>query len=346
MKKRIFVLITFLCLLFGNVSFQATAATEKVSDDLTYIDYVVQISPEDAEAPEGFPEDTPNVLCLSAGRLKNIGETEFTGEITIGLPENMKDFSINVVGDYQQGESSVINEIKDYKLDEKNHTLTWKPNYTIKKDEVYSYLVEFFYNPIQVKEGGNKSFSATIAPERPVETMKVLIDQPAGGDAFKIDATGETTTLTQIGTLRYIYTFENVKANEEKTFNVTYTKKDNKSSREKINDGEWNIPQDETHGMFASDEPSSTEIKPLISTFGAILIALSICLAAVLIIVTILYKRKKNTAESVEEKSDRLSNQKKASQSAVEEEKKKLRIQLINGEIDQEAYDREINQLL
>lgn len=85
--------------------------------------------------------------------------------------------------------------------------------------------------------------------------------------------------------------------------------------------------------------------KPLIGTIGAILIALSVVLAAALIAVSILYKGKKNPTKSVEEKSTKSEKQKKVSQSSIEDEKKALRTKLINGEIDQETYDREIGKL-
>ena len=354
MKKSRFMLIVMIGLWIGTVVQPMRIHAAGLSDDLTYVNFVVQIAPEYTE-PEGYPEDTPNVLVAYLGYLKNTGNEELLNEeITISLPDNITNFMLTTLGDFQ-GDSTQVKAIQDYTIDEEARTLTWRPNYSIKTDEVYSYVLEFFYNPIETSKEGNKSFTFSLTSPVAAEQLGVLIDQPAGSDAFLIDMEGAQTSLTPYGTLRYGYTFEEVKAGEKKNFPISYTKADNKSTQEMINDGEWNIPTDETHSMLnngsgeSGDATSNTAVtKPLIGTIGALLISASVILAAVLIIVAILYKKKTSEVLSQQQKNIEAEPQKvkKGIKSTTEEEKKKLRSQLLAGEIDQKTYDSKMSKLL
>lgn len=340
--KRVLTILTFICVLFGNAGIQASAATDKTAlSDLTYEYYMIQIAPEYTE-PEEYPENTPNVLYASLGQMKNQGTQKFDGEITIPLPAEMENFALTTLGDYRQGESDQVQPILDYKIDEKNHTLTWKPNYAVESNGIYSYVIEFFYNPIKVGKDGAKSFTVVIEPQAAVKKMDILIESPAESADFKVEMDGSTATLSQYGTIANMYTYEDLKANDTKTFPISYVKADHKTTRERINNGEWNIPKDDMHGFSDSSakaEESAAESNqtPLIGTVGAVIIGASILLAAILIVVGLMYKGKKQP-KSVPQKT--------TASTAAKDEKKKLRTQLINGEIDQETYDREINKLL
>lgn len=346
-NKRIMAILTLLFVLLSSISTsnQAEASADALKD-LTYEYYMVQIAPEYTE-PENYPEDTPNVLYAHLGQLKNQAAQSFNGEITIPLPVETENFSITTLGDYKQGQAAQVAEIKGYTVDEKNRTLTWKPNYEVATGETYNYVLEFFYNPIKKEDEGKKSFTVVIDPQVATAKMEILIESPANSSDFKVDLDGSTATLSTIGTISNMYTYEDLKATDVKTFPVSYVKAEDKTSREKINDGEWNIPEDSSHGFTgteASEERKTEETAPLISTVGAIIIAVSILLAAILVFVAIMYKGKKNTA-AVTKKTEKSGIQKKESKSTTDDAKKKLRTQLINGEIDQETYDREISKL-
>ena len=351
--KRLFTILTLFCVLLGSAGMQVSAATN-LDDmkDLSYEYYMLQIEPE-YTAPENYPEDTPNVLFAHIGRLKNNAAREYKGEITVSLPKEMKNFSVNALGEFTQGEDETTNnyylDIKDYKLDEKNRTLTWKPTATIKAGEIYNYVLEFFYNPIEMKGAGAKSFTLEVRPQLEVKEMGILIESPAESTDFKVDVEGSTATLSKYGTVANSFVFTDLKADEVRTFPVSYVKEDNKTTQARINDGEWNIPEDGMHG-FAQEETGGTATEgttsskePIINTIGAVIIGASVLLGAVLIFVGFLYRGKKAPDAVAEKSAQKAGTQKKSSTS---DDKKKLRTQLVNGEIDQATYDREINKLL
>jgi len=93
------------------------------------------------------------------------------------------------------------------------------------------FFIDFKYKPFVIKPASTRSFSYTLNPKYDIKTLEVHIQKPARSKKFKVPG-GFSKTYTKDDLEYTEYIYKDVKAGENKTFDISYYKKDVKPSVE------------------------------------------------------------------------------------------------------------------
>lgn len=93
------------------------------------------------------------------------------------------------------------------------------------------FFIDFNYRPFVVKADSTRSFSYIFEPEYDIETLEVHIQKPARAENFSVPE-GASKTYVKEGLEYTQYVYRNVKAGENKTFDISYHKADIRPSVE------------------------------------------------------------------------------------------------------------------
>jgi hypothetical protein len=354
MLKKI-AIIVFYSFLLANFALPGVNAAEDFPiDQFPYKEMQIQVMPE-FDYPDKWPEDQPSLLVGYYGTFINKTGKDFNGEIEFPAPVNDKNFEIYLVAEFPSENEPEVQ--RPFEVDKEKGVIKWKPGEAIKKDETYSFVVEYYTNPFEV--GDSKKFSYDYTSPTDTEKLDIIVYEPLKSTDFKIQPAPANTTESDYGEKLYIYQYTNAKKNDAVHLSVSYVKKDNKSTLSVLSE---QAPKDENHnglnGNTATEQVLNNNTKsgskqtdqPIIGIGGAIVIGISIIIAGAFVFLGL----KANSRSSKTSRPNSMKTAKKSGQQKsfskkdnhdVSARKKKLRTLLVNGEIDEETYQKELEKL-
>lgn len=319
------------------------------SEKFPYKEMQIQVMPE-YDYPEKWPEDQPSLLQGYYGTFTNNTGADYNGEIEFKAPVSDKNFEIYLVAEFPSDKDPEVQ--RPYEINKDKGVISWKPSKAIKKGETYKFVVEYYSSGIEVTD--IKKFIFNYQNPADTEKLDIIIYAPLKSEDFKVEPTAQNTTESEYGEKLHIYQFTNKKQGETVNITASYVKKDNISTLKTIS--EQNPPNDENHsgvnGETATDQVlnNGKSEKPIIGTSGAIIIGISVIIAGVFVFLGL--KGNRNGSRPVGPGSKKAFKKSAASKSVpkvdkkdVTDHKKKLRAKLVNGEIDEETYEKEIEKL-
>jgi hypothetical protein len=352
MLKRLasFVIIT---LILTNLAIPSASAAESFPiEKFPYKEMQIQVMPE-FDYPEKWPEDQPSLLVGYYGTFTNKTGKDFNGEIEFPAPVNDKNFEVYLVAEFPSQDKPEVQ--RPFEINKEKGVVTWKPEKPIQKDKTYSFVVEYYTNPFEVKD--TKKFSFNYVNPIDTEKLDIVVYAPLKSEDFKVEPAATSTTESDYGEKLHIYQFTNMKKDEAINITATYVKKDNKSTLSAIS--EQTPPNDENHsGETATeqvlnnsgDSSKKSDDQPIIGMGGATVIGISIIIAGVFVFMGLKANSRGSKQTGTKSKSalkkpvvDK--QVQKVSKKDTTDHKKKLRTLLINGEIDQETYEKELEKL-
>lgn len=344
-KKKLlalFVIASFLSsLYFQRVSAEVPFQAEK----FPYQDMQIQVMPE-FDYPTNWPKDTPSLLVGEYGTIMNKTGQDYDGNIEVPVPVNDKDFQANLVAEFPDPSKPEVQ--RPYTIDKQKGVVTFKPQKTIKNNETYKYVIEYYVNSISVKD--KKSFTYQFTNPADINQLNVIFYSPMNAKDVQLEPKAQNKTKSDYGEDLYYYQYQNVKKGQNLSYTFSYKKDGTDSTMAAIN--KLQPPNDSTHagvksGNTASNSSSNNSNSPIIGMGGAIIIGIAIIIAGVFVFLG-LKGRKANSSKGGKgnKKQPKKGTAKKESKKANEEEKKELRKKLLTGKIDQETYEEEMKKLM
>jgi hypothetical protein len=348
--KRLMASVLIMTLI-GSLQFEnESAATETFpADKFPYKEMQVQVMPE-FHYPEKWPTDKPALLVGYFGTFVNKSGSEYMGEISFPLPVDEPDFEMYLAAEFPEENKPEVQV--EYKIDKEIKAIVWKPTKPIEKDATYKYVIEYYANPIIVKD--KKSFNYTFTPPTDLEQLDIVFYPPINSKDFTMEPKATNESKSEYGEEIHHFQYTNAKEGTKLSYNASYIKKENTFSMSVMS--KQKPPEDENHqglsGKTATEQvlngsggSSKDSNRPLIDTTGAFIIGISMIIMGVFIFFGFKGKGNKQKARiPVSQEAIRASkNTKKID--AKSNEKKELRKLLMAGEIDQQTYDEKIKKL-
>lgn len=221
MKKLLININFFLCLLL--LLNPLIIAAEENKNILSMEELAIKIMPEFAYHPNDVKKEHPPLLIGYQGTMRNQSEQPQIGQIEIPLPIDAKNFRIGYVADYSSDLSKVY-EI-EYILDQEKRTISWTTSEEIKPNDVYKFVIEFYTDNIMV-DNDKKSLPYQFKSFTDIGIFNVSFIEPIKAQKFVLDPAPEekNTHGDEKGVHSYFY--QGIKAGEEKSFTLTYERKE------------------------------------------------------------------------------------------------------------------------
>lgn len=348
MKKLItFLFLTMMLVYMFAQNLVLAAEPASNPQQLSYKALQVQIMPE-FDYPDDWPKDKPSLLIGNYGTLVNKAGKDYSGDIQLLVPAKEANFELYMVAEFPKADQPEVQ--RPYKLDKEKGIVSWKPANPIKAGQEYRFVVEYYYNPIKVSD--KKSFTYTFSTQENAEITDLIFYAPIGSKDFSISPKAMNQTKSDFGEALYHYQYKQLKPGEQKTFQVAYTKADNKSSLSVI---QTNMPKDSNHsgvsgnaGNGQTPSPASAAApKSIIDATAALIIGISLIIMGALIYLGLRGRpgAAEVTANGAGSATAGARAKKGHKKDSIEERKKNLRKMLINGEIDEKTYQTRISNL-
>lgn len=349
MLKKLMAFV-FIVTLIGSFSLKDVSAAESFqAEKFPYQEMQVQVMPE-FDYPKEWPKEKPALLVGYFGTFVNKSGSEYSGEITFPLPVDDPDFEMYLAAEFPEADKPEVQV--EYKIDKEQKMIIWSPTKPIAKDATYSYVIEYYANPIDVKD--TKSFSYSFNPPADMEQLNIVFYAPMNSKDFTMDPKATNESKSEYGEEIHHYQYLNAKKGSEVSYKASYKKKDNASSMSVIST--MDPPEDENHQGTSEKTATEQVIKngggsskvsnrPIIDTTGAVIIGISIIIMGVFVFLG--FKGKK-TAPAPKAPNSKITTKGSKITKKVDtksDEKKLLRNMLMTGEIDQKTYDEKIKRL-
>jgi hypothetical protein len=346
LKKSLAFLL--MVVMLANISWQNVKAAENFpAEKFPYKEMQVQVMPE-FDYPENWPKDKPALLVGYFGTFVNESGEKFDGEISFPLPVDEPDFEVYLAAEFPKENQPEVQV--DYRIDKEQKMIIWKPTKPIEKDATYKYVIEYYSNPIDVKN--EKTFTYSFTPTADTEQLDIVVYAPINATDFKMEPKATNESKSEYGEEIHYYQQKNVKKGVDLVYNASYIKKDHTSSMSVIKTQQ--PPQDENHqGLTATEQvlnnsgnSQNTSNRPIIDTTGAVIIGISLVIMGALIFLGFRGKGSTGSAHkgrNIQATMRTSKNNKKIDSNL--EEKKQLRRMLLAGEIDQRTYDERMKKL-
>jgi hypothetical protein len=331
------IMAVFFC---GGFIFTIVEAEDKFNaEDFPYTELSVQVMPE-FDYPEGWSEEKPSLLNAYYGTITNKSGQDFKGALEFPVPLDDKDFKVYLVAEFPADNQSEVQ--RSFKLNKENGTLSWEPTETIKKDDTYEFVIEYYSNPIAVKDNA-KNFDYRFTPEADIEKLDIVFYNPMNSENFTLEPAAQNISATDYGQELHFYQYANVKKGEAVQYATTYEKEGNESTLSIISKLP---PEDKNQSGETATNPSGTGQQPIIGIAAAIIIGISIIIAGAFVFFAI-----KGTKSNPNQKIRSKSSKKRVpsttnSIKSIDDEKKQLRNKLINGKIDEKTYEEKMKKLI
>lgn len=233
MKISLFHINIFLCLLL--LIHPSITAGEENQNILKMEELSIKVMPEFAYHPNDEKKEHPPLLIGYQGTMRNQSEQPQIGQIEIPLPIDAKNFRIGYVADYSSDLSKVY-EI-EYILDQEKRTISWTTSEEIKPNDVYKFVIEFYTDNIMV-DNDKKSLPYQFKSFTDIGIFNVSFIEPIKAQKFVLDPAPEekNTHGDEKGVHSYFY--QGIKAGEEKSFTLTYERKETTSTVEMMENQE------------------------------------------------------------------------------------------------------------
>lgn len=221
MKKLLININFFLCLLL--LINPLMIAAEENKNILSMEELAIKIMPEFSYHPNDVKKEHPPLLIGYQGTMRNQSEQPQIGQIEIPLPIDAKNFRIGYVADYSSDLSKVY-EI-EYILDQEKRTISWTTSEEIKPNDVYKFVIEFYTDNIMV-ENDKKSLPYQFKSFTDIGLFNVSFIEPIKAEKVVLNPAPEekNTHGDEKGVHSYFY--QGIKAGEEKSFTLTYERKE------------------------------------------------------------------------------------------------------------------------
>ncbi|MED0687510.1 hypothetical protein [Anoxybacillus ayderensis] len=223
MRKYVYI---FTCL-FYICSIYSVAAQENV---FVLENALIQVMPEYANHPNDR-SNKPSMLVGMHLSFRNVSEQKQKGAIVIPLPTKEKGFRIGYVAQYVNDEPEEI----DYVLDLEKGYISFEVNKEIQSNERYDVVIEYYTKNIKL-EKKKRTITYTYHHLLPIEHMKIIFYQPLKADSFKIIPSPQYYEENSYGMGMYLYEFTKLKQGDVKTFDITYSREDMRSTYELLNE--------------------------------------------------------------------------------------------------------------
>ncbi|WP_147533926.1 hypothetical protein [Bacillus marasmi] len=348
MLKRLASFVITVLLLTAFIP-SASAAEGFPTEKFPYKEMQIQVMPE-FDYPEKWPEDQASLLLGYYGTFTNNTGADYNGEIEFPAPVSDKNFEIYLVAEFPNEKDPEVQ--RPFEINKEKGVVTWKPQEPIKNGKTYSFVVEYYTSAIQVAD--TKKFDFKYENLADTEVLDIIVYAPLKSKDFKVEPAATSTSDSEYAEKLHIYQFKNKKQGEAVNIAATYVKKDNTSTLKTVS--EQTPPNDENHsgvdGKSATDQVlnNNKSEQPIIGTSGAIIIGISVIIAGVFVFLGL-----KGNSRSTKSSGPKSKNNikkptvgkpaQKVNKKDATENKKKLRAKLINGEIDEETYEKEIEKL-
>ncbi|NHM32214.1 hypothetical protein [Neobacillus terrae] len=353
LKRLVVAMVTVAVFLSGIAVNNANAEGAFQPEKFPYKELQIQVMPE-FDYPDNWPKDQPSLLVGQYGTIINKSGTDFDGKIEIPVPVKEKSFQVYLVAEFPSQDKPEVQ--RPYEVDKEKGVVSWKPQKPIKNNESYRFVVEYYSNPIDVKD--TKRFSFNFKNYADTDLMDVIFYAPISAKEIQLDPKPQNSSKSEYGEPIYYYSYKNVKKGNSLDYKVSYKKKDNESTLSAIDKKQ--PPNDSNHsgvkgGGTATDQilnnsksgENSKEKQPFISNAGAVIIGLSLIIAAAFVYFGLTGRNRMNArSQTVSKKKPKTPAPKKQSKLDNENEKKELRKKLLNGKIDQETYEEEMKKLI
>ncbi|PLS01723.1 hypothetical protein [Neobacillus cucumis] len=352
LKKKWLAMLVIASFLTSFISSKASAETVFQAEKFPFKEMQVQVMPE-FDYPDGWgSRDVPSLLVGEYGTITNKSGLDYEGKIEIPVPSMEKGFMASLVAEFPEENKPEVQ--RPYDVDKEKGFISWKPSKSIKNNETYKFVIEYYTKTIDVKE--QKSFTYQLINHAGINQLDVIFYSPMDAKAIKLEPKTANNTKSEYGEELYYYQYKNVKANENLTYSFSYKKEGTESTMEAIN--KQQPPNDENHsGLTATDQvkkgasSSSTE-QPLIGVGGASIIGIAFIIAGIFVYLGLkgtsqAHRRPASKGTKPKHKSNSQTVEKKEnSRSLNAEEKMELRKKLLTGKIDQEMYEEEMKKLI
>lgn len=295
-----------------------------------YQSLLIQLSPEH-DYPEEWPENQPSLLVAYYGTMVNKTGQQYNGEIELKAPVNDNNFQIHLLAEFPVSDQPEVE--RPYRIDKENGVIAWKPVDPIGPDEEYRFVIEYFYNPIQVKE--TKSFSFQYQVEGGAEVADIIISSPVGAEDISVNQQPTNSMISDFGEEIYHYQYKPLEAGKTLAYEVAYVKADHESTLSKLE----KMPNDVNHTGLAQTEPASAASSaPFLNTAGAAIIGVSFIIMGVIIAYGL---RGRSIALNASNISAAVSRKKDSDGQEI----KQLRRLYLAGEIDEKTYNEQSMRL-
>jgi hypothetical protein len=350
MLKRLMAFV-FIATLISSFSLKDVSAAETFqAEKFPYKEMQVQVMPE-FDYPKNWSKEKPALLVGYFGTFVNKSGSKYSGEITFPLPVDDPDFEMYLAAEFPEDNKPEVQV--NYKIDKEQKMIIWKPTKPIEKDATYNYVIEYYANPIEVKN--TKSFNYSFTPPANMEQLNIVFYAPINSKEFTMEPKATNESKSEYGEEIHHYQYLNAKKGEVVSYKATYEKKDNNSSMSVIST--MDPPKDENHqgtsGTTATEQvlnnsEGSTKVtnRPLIDTTGAVIIGLSMIIMGVFIFIGLKGKKSAPAPKAPISKITTKGSKTAKKVDSKNDEKKMLRNMLLTGEIDQKTYDEKIKKLV
>lgn len=165
-------LLTTLLILYpmSTTAFQLPEGKSPYHNALSLDELFVQVLPE-FETPKTWDSGMPSVLISYYGEFVNRTDTVYEDYIYMPIPTNQPLFQLSMVCETDRGIVYKPNEIVDQHL-------KWKPSAPIGINEKYSFMIEYFYNPIEFRENGLKDFTFQFHTDKTIPIVYIDVHMP------------------------------------------------------------------------------------------------------------------------------------------------------------------------
>jgi hypothetical protein len=206
-----------------------TVAGEENQNILTMEELSIKIMPELAYHPNDVKKEHPPLLIGYQGTMRNLSEQPQKGQIELPLPMDEKNFRIGYVADYSSDLSKVYE--LEYIIDQEKGTISWTTSEEIQPNDVYKFVVEFYTDNITV-DNEKKSVAYQFKSNTDIGLVNISFIQPLEAKNVVLNPAPEEKTTHGDEEGAYSYFFQGIKAGEEKSFTLTYERKETKPAIE------------------------------------------------------------------------------------------------------------------
>jgi hypothetical protein len=324
------------------------------TDKFPYQEMQIQVMPE-FDYPENWPKEEPSLLVGLYGTITNKSGQDYTGKIEVPVPVKEKDFQIYLVAEFPSPEEPEVQ--RPYEVDKERGVVTFQPQKPIKKDAAYSFVVEYYSNPIAVKDS-QKNFTYEYKAPSAVETIDVIVYAPLKSTDIVMDPKPSSTQKSEYGEQIAFYQQKGVKLGDALKYAVSYKKEGNASTLSMVDTSK--APNDENHsGQTATDQVTGAANngsggnggngdRPIIGAAGGTIIGVSIIIASMFVFFGFKNKadNRNNPTPQKKTKEKKPAGKQVKKNVSNTDEIKELRKKLLNGKIDQEAYEEQVKKLI
>ncbi|MFC4801149.1 hypothetical protein ACFPA1_17520 [Neobacillus sp. GCM10023253] len=222
--KKIMLIIGILFIIVSP----STCYAEEEQNIFSLEELTIQVMPEFAFHPNDKEKDHPPLLIGYHGTMVNDSDQAQIGQIEIPLPMNEKGFRIGYVADYSADLKQVYE--MEYRINRERGTISWTTSQEIGPHERYKFVIEFYTNSLNVNND-KKFLSYRFKSFVDIGLVNVNFTKPSKAKKMKLTPAPKEQSHAD-GEEKFAYHFQDVKAGDEKSFNLQYERSETKSVME------------------------------------------------------------------------------------------------------------------